>query len=450
MCIDDLRPASFRGVGFHVASEKSDYGRRIITHEYPMRDNPYNEDMGEKAQKFHVSAYLFGDDWKAKKDAIVAACRARGPALLQLPTDAPKLVVCNSISVSRTKDECGFYQVTLEFTGADNASMPLGVGMFEGLIGALLGPATSLFTAAYDRSVIIRDVLDFVPALQTSRITQFSSDAIAAVEGGSSNSPDLSTDIVQASISVFQNASMYAQPDAVGSLILAAQPIAAKAIGQVETLTGYVATGSGTVTVRSGAAAIVPMVAYVMNGIGNSMPVDDAIRTLTEFATWSVNETSLSELERRGASSFVTLPSRPISPSEIADAKNGTLFCGVVRSFALMKLAQAISVKAFVTQREAVQARATIVELFNSQIALLDEDEIVNTMLSARDYAVRAVTQRMANIAPVIEIVAPQSRPSLYWAHRLYGDVYRAEELADRNSVASPGFMPSRFEALAR
>jgi hypothetical protein len=109
ICIDDLRPASFRGVEFFVTSDKGEYGRRDVIHEYPMRDDPYIEDMGKKATKFHVSGYLFGDDWVAQKDALVAACTARGPAILQLPTEAPVMVACPSLSVSRSKDECGFY-----------------------------------------------------------------------------------------------------------------------------------------------------------------------------------------------------------------------------------------------------------------------------------------------------------------------------------------------------
>ncbi|TNY06237.1 DNA circularization protein, partial [Escherichia coli] len=50
LCIDDLRPASFRGVGFFVASDQGEYGRRGPVHEYPNRDNPYFEDLGEKAR----------------------------------------------------------------------------------------------------------------------------------------------------------------------------------------------------------------------------------------------------------------------------------------------------------------------------------------------------------------------------------------------------------------
>ena len=90
-----------------------------------------------------------------------------------------------------------------------------------------------------------------------------------------------------------------------------------------------------------------------------------------------------------------------------------------------------------------------MVELFNMQIALFTEDEIVDTVLKARDLAVQAITQRMTTIVPVLQISAPLSKPSLYWANRLYQDLSRAEELADRNAVSMPAYMPVYFEALA-
>jgi prophage DNA circulation protein len=33
-------------------------GRRTVVHEYPKRDDPYAEDMGQHAKRFHFSGYL--------------------------------------------------------------------------------------------------------------------------------------------------------------------------------------------------------------------------------------------------------------------------------------------------------------------------------------------------------------------------------------------------------
>lgn len=449
LCIDDLRPASFRGVGFFVASDQGEYGRRGPVHEYPNRDNPYFEDLGEKARKFTVNGYLFGDDWVSKKDAIVAACTARGPAILQLPTEGTTMVACQNLSVSRTKDECGYYALKFQFVVASFSAPGAIAAEFESLIGSIFSAAIPTFTTFFDNTYVPRNTLNFVSENMTDRISQYSSDVVSAIEGMPTNNPTLATDVVQAGVSIFQNAATYAQPGTDSCAVLAQQTIPAQTIAAIANDTGVTKIGDSGVTIQTGAAAIVPMIAYTINGIGNALTSDVVIPTLTSFATWSVNEVSLADLQAQ-VDALDTPTAAPISASDTADAVNSTVFCGVVRSFALMKLAQAICAKTFLTRKEAIQARATVVELFNAQIEQFAEDEIVNIMLTARDYAVRSITQKMATIVPVITITAPQSRPSLYWAARLYEDVYRAEELADRNEVASPAFMPGTFEALAR
>jgi prophage DNA circulation protein len=439
ICIDDLRPASFRGVEFFVTSDKGEYGRRDVIHEYPMRDDPYIEDMGKKATKFHVSAYLFGDDWVSKKDALVAACTARGPAILQLPTEAPVMVACPSLSVSRSKDECGFYSVTMEFIVAVDFGIPTPVGIFESLIGSVIASSVAPFTAYFDQNYSIGGALPFVSDAQTDRIVQFATDIIGTVESSPATFDALSTSTVQTAISVYQNAAMLAEPDAAATVYLASLPIPAQTIATVATDLGATKVSDSGIIITSGASAIVPLISSIMGTLGNSMTPDDAVTALTPLATWSVSEPGR------------TAPTPTYkSPSIVADDTNAKLLCGMVRSFALMKLAQAISAKTFRTRQEAIQARANVVELFNMQIEEFSEDLIVNKMLAARDYAVQAITQRMASIIPILTINAPLVKPSLYWASRLYGDAYRAEELSDRNDVSSPAFMPVKFEALAR
>jgi prophage DNA circulation protein len=445
ICIDDLRPASFRGVGFFVATDKGEYGRRNIVHEYPMRDTPYIEDLGQKTTKYSVTGYLFGDDWIAQKDAIVAACTARGPALLQLPTESATMVACNTLSVSRSKDECGFYALQFEFVSATNFAVPAAVGVVESIIGGIFNAAIAPMTALFDQTFIPADTLPWVSNAQATRVTQLTADVISAVESNTSVNDTMSANVVQAAISTFQNVDEFVRPS---DSTLAAQPIPAQTIARVATSSGYDVVGPATgISVNTAASAIVPMVAFMVNGIGNSMDVDSAIAALTTLSTWSTLETSVDELTPTTPSG--TPVSNPIAPSDMANAVNGTLFCGVVRSFALLKLAQAISAKKFATRQDAIQARANVVELFNMQIEEFDEDKIVNIMLSARDACINAISQSMATLVPVLSISAPSSRPSLYWAARLYQDLSRAEELADRNNVASPAFMPRDFEALA-
>ena len=75
-----LRPASFRGVPFVVDVAAGEGGRRIVTHEFPLRDQPYTEDLGRAAQRHRIRAFVIGDDYQDKRDALLAACQDKNTA----------------------------------------------------------------------------------------------------------------------------------------------------------------------------------------------------------------------------------------------------------------------------------------------------------------------------------------------------------------------------------
>jgi hypothetical protein len=447
--IDDLAPASFRGMQFYVKNDRGSFGRRIVLHEYPMRDDGYNEDMGEKQPKFQATGYVFGSDWIGLKNQAAAVARMRGPALLQLPAERPMLVVCNSLEVSRSKDESGYFELNFNFTLASAGPVTFGAGMFEGLIGDLISTFVPLLTSYYDRTIIATGSLDYVIGLQESRIAQFADDAIAAVESTATTDARYASAALQGAVTMYQNTATYAQPDEQSMLDLARQPDAADVIYKLALSSGFTVTGTeGGITCVNGASAVVPIMAAIINNIGRAMEPDDVATTMLDFSVWKYKETSLADLPVQYA--YSTTAANTISPSDRINSINGTAFGGIVRSLSLMKLAQAVSAKTFRTRFEAIQARANVVELFNAQIALFEEDEIVNVLLTARDYAVKSITIKMASLVNVVTISAPGSQPSLYWANRLYQDLGRAEDLIDRNDVAFPAYMPVLFEALAR
>ncbi|QEL49867.1 DNA circularization N-terminal domain-containing protein [Enterobacter sp. LU1] len=80
-----LQPASFRGVPFKVSGDEGTFGRRATTHEYPLRDVPFTQDMGRKARRYSVSAYLVGNDYMSQRDRLLTALEQGGSATLIHP-----------------------------------------------------------------------------------------------------------------------------------------------------------------------------------------------------------------------------------------------------------------------------------------------------------------------------------------------------------------------------
>lgn len=59
------------------------------------------------------------------------------------------------------------------------------------------------------------------------------------------------------------------------------------------------------------------------------------------------------------------------------------------------------------------------------------------------------LSRKSATQAPLVRVETGVSLTSVRAAYELYGDANRATELVERNRVATPAFMPVRFEALA-
>jgi prophage DNA circulation protein len=77
---DSLRPASWRGIPFLVDSADYSTGRRYKNHEYPQRDKPYIEDLGQETGVRKIQGRICAhptnnnDPWP-NRDALIQAIR---------------------------------------------------------------------------------------------------------------------------------------------------------------------------------------------------------------------------------------------------------------------------------------------------------------------------------------------------------------------------------------
>ncbi len=122
-----LRPASFRGVPFHVGEADGEFGRRKVIHEFPGRDKPFTEDMGRKAQKFPITGYVIGDNYLRQRDILIAAAEKEGAGRLIHPYYGIKTVDCMSLTVSESLDDGGLARITFEFVESGSPLFPLNV-----------------------------------------------------------------------------------------------------------------------------------------------------------------------------------------------------------------------------------------------------------------------------------------------------------------------------------
>ena len=115
---DRLRPASFRGAGFNVEVSARAGGRRVALHEFPKRDEPYAEDMGRRARRHQVTAYLIGPDYLDDRDVLLEALEREGAGLLVHPTLGEFDVLCEGFGANERRERGGFVEVEMTFVEA--------------------------------------------------------------------------------------------------------------------------------------------------------------------------------------------------------------------------------------------------------------------------------------------------------------------------------------------
>lgn len=146
---DRLQPASFRGVPFFVDAADLEAGRRVVLHEYPLRDLPSAQDLGRAQRKFGVTAYVLGKDYLDARDRLLEALETGGAGTLILPTwPAQQMVLAAPARLSESKEEGGICRIALQFAEAGEPVHPAAAG--DGP-NAAAERVTAARTAARDR-----------------------------------------------------------------------------------------------------------------------------------------------------------------------------------------------------------------------------------------------------------------------------------------------------------
>lgn len=161
---ENLRPGSWRDVAFETEDHTFGGGRRGTAHEYPQRDVPYFEDMGRKARKIDLTCFIIGDDYMARRDAMVAACEKPGPGTLIHPYLGTLQVNCTDFTVAERASEGRMARFTISFVEAGELRFPAQSSDTGALVGQRADQANFAAKAAFDDVYTTNNLPGFVPA----------------------------------------------------------------------------------------------------------------------------------------------------------------------------------------------------------------------------------------------------------------------------------------------
>lgn len=391
-----LWPASFKSVPFKVERDAEGAGRRIRIHEFPMRDDPYLEDLGELRREFDVLAYVASDRADMEAAALIAVCAARGAGVLVLPAHGPITVRCLTADRRRDKDRHGYIAIMMRLVREGASSALASVAMLANLTFAAADNLGMALAASFAAAVRITGQPGFV----VDQTTESVQDSYAALEG-----------------------------------VRASEPIAASESASIRNTIQASFDTAPTVIVSEPSVAASGIVA-IARALGDAMPPAAAVQTFDALSQSAPVDVDMSARTASGRALAVNL---------VASYRN-------LRLAALAAYCEAIVRSGLSDRRAALTLRANVAEYFEAEMERLtaDQSDLFNALAGLRNATVDFLSRAVLDLAPVISISANMSMPSLFWAWRLYSDPTRSTNLVARNRVGHPSFMPAEFEALAR
>ncbi|NBI12131.1 DNA circularization protein [[Haemophilus] felis] len=116
---------SFRGVLFLIEeSQGQEGGRRLVVHQYPLRNDALIEDLGKTARSYDVQCLVIGDDHLQQAEKLILALEADGAGTLKHPYFGEKSVFIERYSVTHSTSHERVSRFSFNFYLADNKTAP--------------------------------------------------------------------------------------------------------------------------------------------------------------------------------------------------------------------------------------------------------------------------------------------------------------------------------------
>lgn len=395
---DQLFPASFRGVPFEVKTSDLQVGRRTQAFEYPQRDKPFIEDLGRSARQIELEAVIVGADFIPRMNRLIAAMEAQGSGTLVHPFLGEMTVTPQATTrVSYDTNGLGVATATLSFIESGEYEFP---GTAADAGSAIQSAANAIQSAAGDA---FADVFD---------IGGMNDYGVAAVVTGGQDF------LANASLQNFLQSTGLSDAAAelsadLGTLVYAKDQLATRASGLFN-LGGMLGSSLG------------------WSGIANQL-------------------SRLVQLPFCHRSSFA-------SPTLLsADDINGA--AGAMQSlFRQSMVTGLVNAASMVgTDEDAAPGSAVKVAAYDELMATLDgvldaidteaeadaPDDVFLALEDARSAVWDGIKARAERRARLIDYRPPEVMPALVVAYDYYADATRDGEIAERNNIRHPGFVPS-------
>ena len=403
-----LRPASFRGVPFDAFEEHSEAGgRRLVRHEFPLRDTPYAEDLGRKAGQWQVEAFILRNRWadyEAARDALRDALNAAGPGTLIHPWLGQMSVAVDGYTLRESTREGGYCKFSITFVEAGSLTEPdIQVDTAARVEDAVNAAEEAAEESFLDRLNMLAEDLENAVAF---------AEGIADTVIGYLQAGTRLLDGVKAQIR-----RVIAIPGRLAGALLGLVA-SAMSLASLPGLGGTAGSSGGEI---SGSSA-----PYSSGGFDQ-----DAFSTMLSSRKDALTdpwEGAAPEASGAGAS---TIADRVYAP--IID---------YVAAVTVAELARQAADTEFATADDALNAFEVVMEAMDSVQAAHCADAVYAALEDLRAALADDVAARGAKLPRLGTARLAATMPALAASYRLYGTAAYADEIVSRNNVRHPGRVP--------
>lgn len=205
--LNDLFPATFRGIPFLASDTSTTAGAKTVTHEYPNDSRRYVEDLGPLKKTFSLTGHVTGDAYLANRFALQAALEDGSIGILTHPHYGVVFVVPKPYTVRETTRALGEAVFEMTFETADPAINPTNAGSLIsdiiGTVNTIDNDIQSAFADVFKISSFFPDNYSFARAQVSNVSGQFNS--FKTLFANSGNTTDLATQQKTFSSTLTQN-----------------------------------------------------------------------------------------------------------------------------------------------------------------------------------------------------------------------------------------------------
>lgn len=388
--LDNLRPASFRGVPFFVETTKKSLGRRAVVHEFPNRETPFTQDMGRIAYAWTLEGHVLGNDYDEAKKKLEEAFNKYGPGELIHPYDGMQQVQVGPVEFSESTKEGAILFFTATIYEAGSLEFPKSTNDKEAILAEASQKALDDAKAEFDNSFSIAGL------------------------------PGFAVDSARAKIAAAQQA----------------YDDAGKGLRDISDAAAELAYDTRNLVAETNDLLQSP--SKLSQRLLNSFNLLKAT-----FSSAKIQTDALESFFKFGGADAVIATTTPIRAKE---ASNAVAFNNLMRRAAAISAAVTAQQAEYDTIEEAEETRDMINEVIEEQIRTTDDTEIYQSLIDVKAALTEAVPDVDSDL-PFLKVFKTEGvTNSLQVSYELYEDPRAEADIIARNKIKNPAFISNGVE----